>query len=212
MSQSTEKVTEHGVNFTKPCVMLVDGLDDAMFGGKGLVAGSDISLNIVSHKKDDTSPSMSECATPPPWMGFSISLPANESNDKYGVGVVYHVHMETGEITTSDEHIIEVKFPRAQIVSSIRPLDSAAHGQFTGEEDMTVVEVCLEDGADVEVAGWSRPVRNISPSRERSLKPMDPIVNGKTLIDIINQRKFTFIVSAPEKVIAAEWDEAKLQS
>lgn len=116
----------------------------------------------------------------------------------------------TGLIVPADEHTIDVQFPRGQIVSTTYPLDSAMRDKFTGDGDMAVVEVCLKDGAYLNVCGLGVPFRMPGHPITAFFTATEPVVGGKTMADILNQRKFTFIVSASESVVAAEWDEAKL--
>lgn len=116
----------------------------------------------------------------------------------------------TGLIVPADKHTITVQFPRGQIVSTIYPLDSTMRDKFTVDGDMTVVEICLKDGAYVDVGGLGVPFRIPGHPIEAFFTATEPVVGGKTMADILNQRKFTFIVSAPESVVVAEWDEAKL--
>lgn len=116
----------------------------------------------------------------------------------------------TDVMVPADEFTTDVQFPRGQIVSTIYPLDPAMRDKFTGDGDMTVVEVCLKDGALLNVGGLGMPSRLPFHPLRAYFTATEPVVGGKTMADIINQRKFTFVVSAPESVVAAAWDEAKL--
>ncbi|KAH7017255.1 hypothetical protein EDB80DRAFT_279210 [Ilyonectria destructans] len=208
MSQSTRDAAGQGDKFVKPCVMLIDGMDGPMFGGKGLVVGSPMGLDIVSQKTAVAGPFGSRA---PPWMGFNLTIPLGALNHTpHMFNRLYRFEVMPGLVARLDEHTIDVQFPRGQIVSTIYPLDSTIRGKFTGDGDMTVVEVCLKDGADLYMFGKGMPFRTRFHPIMAFFTANEPVVGGKTIADILNQRKFTFIVSAPESVVAAEWDEAKL--
>lgn len=64
-------------NTYTPAAMLIDGLDDHLFGGKTLGVDSDIAMTMVVNQSSDTNP----------WKGFSVEFPFGASNEDDGFGM-----------------------------------------------------------------------------------------------------------------------------
>ncbi|SPJ75859.1 uncharacterized protein FTOL_05590 [Fusarium torulosum] len=77
---------------------------------------------------------------------------------------------------------------------------------------MSWVEVALKKGAMVTVEGFGLPYANaIHPAHEWLRNPASAdIVGGKTLLDILQQEQFTFIVSEPHPQLENKMDVASL--
>ncbi|EEU35956.1 uncharacterized protein NECHADRAFT_49645, partial [Fusarium vanettenii 77-13-4] len=84
-------------------------------------------------------------------------------------------------------------------------------GLFPGAtRRLSFVQVWLQDGSEVGVEGYGLPFSNPSHPSEGWLNRLEPIVGDKTLVDIIDQRHFTFVVHKPCDVLRRDWHENEM--
>lgn len=114
--------------------------------------------------------------------------------------------------TVTDVRTIRVKFPRGRITYSVDSLDDdKLQGLFPAATRLlSIVRVSLHPGSEVAVEGYGLPFANPDHPREGWLNRLEPIVGDKTLVDILNQRDFTFIVHKPSDVLRRDWNEDQL--
>lgn len=74
-----------------------------------------------------------------------------------------------------------------------------------------MVTVRLDDGFDVEVEGFGIPYANkMDPQLELWVNNNSPIAHNVTLMDILRQREFMFIVAEAEAHISKRLDPSRL--
>lgn len=111
----------------------------------------------------------------------------------------------------TDVRTIRIKFPRGRITYSVDPLEDKMQGLFPSATRMlSLVQVSLQDGSEVTVEGYGLPFANPGHPSEGWLNKMSPIIGGKTLVDIIEQRRFTFVVHKPCDVLRRDWHENQM--
>lgn len=77
---------------------------------------------------------------------------------------------------------------------------------------MSVVEVCLKEGAKVVVEGFGIPFSNAGqPVHEWLTLPATTLVCGDmTFVDILMQDHFTFVVQHPSGILRSRWTPQRL--
>lgn len=117
------------------------------------------------------------------------------------------------EIVPCDKLVITVKFPRGNFISDVKDLPDHLHARFpskTSEPQACLLDVCLSETADVKVEGFGMPFSHPGHISEDLLINLRPIVGQQSLVDIINHKRFTFIVCATKEIMEKEWNEALL--
>ncbi|KAL6407075.1 hypothetical protein AUP68_09901 [Ilyonectria robusta] len=176
-------------NSHTPAAMLIDGPDDRLFGGKTLGVDTDITMTMVVYRPTDTNP----------WKGFSVEFPFGATNEESGFGMSHKIDRQGSyqPIPTTALRL-SVEFPRDLAYFEFEPIDDGRReliAKPVGE--MSVVKVYLKEGAEVDVEGFGLPFANPGHPAEAWLEYPDiaPVVGTKTLLSILLQRQFTFIVS-----------------
>lgn len=114
-----------------------------------------------------------------------------------------------GKIEVADTYEIEVRFP--QDPTGVHPPFDKSFTQDvevvlpTGKQKMTRFDVQLNDGVRVKVIGFNMPFANPGHPSESWLLKHRPIIGRHTLVDILEQRHFTFFVSGPYDKLVAFW-------
>ncbi|KAM5342775.1 hypothetical protein ACJ41O_013741 [Fusarium nematophilum] len=191
-------------NVSRPCVVLVGGPNGHFFGGKTLGLNSDIATTLVACRAPDTNP----------WLGFSIDFPLGESNEDEGFGMTHMVVREAvARPKPTNVLRLKIKLPRGQIDTSFENLDEATRAKFPKVKSfMSKVNVHIRDGGKVDVEGFGMPFENPKHAAQEWLRHPDtaPVVGDKSLLDIILQVEFTFIVQHPHGVLEGKWDYERL--
>lgn len=106
---------------------------------------------------------------------------------------------------------VHVKFPRGGFSFLSGLLPKSARRRFpSAKNDLLLLDIFINDGAEVTVEGLGMPFANSDhPEIEGWLNRFEPVANEMTLIDIFNQRDFTIVVDAEER-ISDMWNEANL--
>ncbi|KAH7161858.1 putative DNA helicase [Dactylonectria macrodidyma] len=188
--------------FFRPCAIMLGGLKGHMFGGKGLGSGSEFSVTLVSPTYTDATS----------WMGFGMDFPLGTENEKEGFGMCHDVdrHFQFRPQQT-DKLRIMVRFPRGKFSRTVSPLDECHFHRFPGSKrGLTVVDVSIEGGAEVEVDGFGLPFANSGhPSQAWLRHPATTaVVSDYTLLDVIQQRSFTFVVDHDPTDVPRSWNPA----
>ncbi|KAI8713767.1 hypothetical protein NCS52_01222200 [Fusarium sp. LHS14.1] len=122
--------------------------------------------------------------------------------------------------TNSNERMLDYRSQRSPTCEqsessflkySVDPLDDKMKGLFPdATRRLSFVQVWLQDGSEVGVEGYGLPFSNPGHPSEGWLNRLEPIVEGKTLVDIIDQRHFTFVVHKPCDVLRRDWHENEM--
>lgn len=102
---------------------------------------------------------------------------------------------------------MEVHFPHGAITThaDALTLDLSAKLLEPGKE-MTRLRVHLKDGSRVKVLGFGKPFAHPGNPSDGWLRHQKPIIGQRTLVDIIQQRDFVFIVAGPRDKLEATWN------
>ncbi|KAH8667822.1 AAA domain-containing protein [Ilyonectria robusta] len=196
-SKSTAKTK----SFRAECALSLEG---TLFGGYTLgVAGSHVRSVLRSVNSRDVAP----------WMGLDIEFPLGASAEDDGFGTVHSPQDRLYDTQPYQFLRVLVKFPRGGFSFSYGLLDSSARHRFPGaKKDPLLLDVFINDGAEVTVEGLGMPFANSDhPEIEGWLNRFEPVANGMTLIDVFNQRNFTIVVDHGEEYFVKHWNEANLR-
>ncbi|KPM45180.1 hypothetical protein AK830_g1349 [Neonectria ditissima] len=187
----------------KKCALLPDETNDVLFGGKSLGVETDVTTMVTTYASADSDP----------WMGFIIHFPLGASNEDDGFGIV-HKSEKLDRLNSSTKPTevsqIVIKFPRGQTTRVISALHAGKRDLFPGVKGgLSILDVSLVDDAIVQIEGFGMPFANPGhPAEDWILKGL-PIAAGKTLLDILEQRSFQFVINSPPHVLEGVWDDAK---
>lgn len=112
-----------------------------------------------------------------------------------------------------DYHCILVKFPRDpdatfSIVEEASP-DVVSRFPSAAGRRLSVLKVHLKDGANVTVGGFGTPFANHgddSAEVDGWVNENQAIVDGLTLLDVLRQRAFTFVVAYSNQQLESQWN------
>jgi hypothetical protein len=106
-----------------------------------------------------------------------------------------------------------VKFPRENIDITYRAASEEENAKYPArKKHMTWVDVTLEKYAPVSVQGFGMPYSNPGHPAEDWLRypASTTVMGGLTLLDIIQQRHFSFLAARIESNMATRWSVASL--
>ncbi|RSL42822.1 hypothetical protein CEP53_011992 [Fusarium sp. AF-6] len=132
-----------------------------------------------------------------------MEFPMGSTTEDDGFGICYRLERRNAGLqvpTVTDTRTIRVKFPRGSITYSVDSLDDDKLKRLfpAATRLLSIVRVSLQPGGEVTVEG------------EGWLNKLQPIVGDKTLVNILMQRDFTFIVHKPSGVLRSDWNEDQL--
>lgn len=108
-------------------------------------------------------------------------------------------------------HQITVKFPRSNTCRLIKNVPSEIRRRFpVSKPQYSVLEVSLENEARVIVEGYGMPYAHKGHIAEKWLHQNQPIVHDVTLLGLLEQRSFHFVVNSRPDVLREIWDPALL--
>lgn len=118
----------------------------------------------------------------------------------------------SGRVLPYDWHRITVKFPRGKFQSFVEeasvPLLARFPNAKAAQKGLGLVTVHLRDDAEVTIDGFGIPFANPSDAElEGWVNDNKAIADGHTLLDILQQRKFFFLVAYPCREIGKKWVE-----
>ncbi|KAF4442135.1 hypothetical protein FACUT_2243 [Fusarium acutatum] len=166
-----------------PCVLQVNGNP---FGGKGLGIATSIATSLLAMRSPDKES----------FLGFVIGFP-----------------LPTEKAIPSNTWKLTVKFPREEIDITHRAASEEETARYpAGKKHMTWVDVILGNNASVSVQGFGMPYSNPGHPAEDWLRSpaSTTVMGGLSLLDIIQQRHFSFLAAQPEKTMMARWSVASL--
>ncbi|KAM0218236.1 hypothetical protein ACHAQI_001423 [Fusarium lateritium] len=184
----------------KACVLKVN---DSLFGGKGLGVATDIDTSLLALRTPDVDS----------YLALVVDLPLPTSSEDNGFGKCHMMNGETQKVTPCDIRRFRVKFPREQIEIAYRAAsqeEAAAYPKVKAA--MTWVDVTLGQDAKVSVEGFGMPYVNPGHPAEEWLRCPDSalVIGDLALLDVFQQRHFTFFVAYPDAPLKAQWSVASL--
>ncbi|RSM18554.1 hypothetical protein CDV31_002690 [Fusarium ambrosium] len=144
-----------------------------------------------------------------------MEFPMGSTTEDDGFGICHRLERRNAGLqvpTVTDTRTIRVKFPRGSITYSVDSLDDDKLQRLfpAATRLLSIVRVSLKPGSEVTVEGYGLPFANPGHPSEGWLNKLEPIVGDKTLVDILMQRDFTFIVHKPSHVLRRDWNEDQL--
>ncbi|RMJ15795.1 hypothetical protein CDV36_004504 [Fusarium kuroshium] len=144
-----------------------------------------------------------------------MEFPMGSTTEEDGFGICHRLERRNAGLqvpTVTDTRTIRVKFPRGSITYSVDSLDDDKLQRLfpAATRLLSIVRVSLQPGSEVTVEGYGLPLANPGHPSEGWLNKLEPIVGDKTLVDILMQRDFTFIVHKPSHVLRRDWNEDQL--
>lgn len=111
----------------------------------------------------------------------------------------------------TDKAVTSVKFPRGQFARFVEGLPAETYKRFPAltPDRAAVLRVFLKD-AKITVEGFYKPFANSQHVSEDWLLRYGPIVENVSLLNILQQDRFTFVIPLPAKVIVGQWNESLL--
>ncbi|KHN99768.1 uncharacterized protein MAM_02621 [Metarhizium album ARSEF 1941] len=178
------------------CAVLIGGVDGPVFAGKQLGV-SDVGCYLMARNEADKSA----------WLGFSIHFPVGHDNEDNGFGMCYSWSESHGKPLPAKTHGVTAKFPRTNVLRVITPADAGVRSRFPDEKrDLSLVEVFLEENVQVVVEGYGLPFANKGHIAEKWLHENAPIVSELTLMGLLEQRSFHFVVASEHDRLRQNWD------
>lgn len=114
-------------------------------------------------------------------------------------------------LSQSEDYSLNIRFPRGQIDMTAEQARAELVRMFPGPNFLSLVTVCLHDGARVSVDGFGMPFKNAErPDVEGWINRDEPIVNGTTLLDLLAQREFNVVIPMKPSSVEFEWNDARL--
>ncbi|KAF4991590.1 hypothetical protein FGRMN_7709 [Fusarium graminum] len=189
-----EKKKEKGLKtFARDCAVL--------FGDSGPVVASSPSFGLGSR----IVPRMGRfiASGTDPYLGVHLSIlrdPGQEASEASGFGVCHDYDRGSLSILPADLKII-VKFPRDKVSCSFDGVPLSVQAKFPTIENwgsFTYMTVRLQDGASPKINGYGLPFANSSDKEiDAWVNDNAPISGDATLLDVLHQRSFFFVVSSP---------------
>ncbi|OAQ61174.1 DNA helicase [Pochonia chlamydosporia 170] len=175
--------------------MLV-GPNCSIFAGKELGI-SDIGCFLLARNAKDQSA----------YLGSTMHFPFGEQNEKKGFGMCHMWSASQGTALPAKTYTITVKFPHTGEVCFIEPADAGTRSRFPDEKrELSLLEVFLNDEAQVVVEGYGLPYANEGHVAEEWLLRGKPIVDNVTLMGILTQREFRFVVASSHDKLSQDYD------
>ncbi|KAH8122378.1 P-loop containing nucleoside triphosphate hydrolase protein [Trichoderma asperelloides] len=191
MSQSTatERTPVPKAHYWKSSALL---LDMNIFGGKGL--GFETPFDITIHVHNETQKSS--------WFGFTIEVPFGPNLEEDGFGMC---HTGRSHVVPAKTHLIRVVFP-SSAYSLVEELTlSLLAAMPISDKKFCRLNVYLEPGTYSTVDRFGIPFADPGTKVEAIINHNEPMCAGKTLVDVLQQREFSFVVAAPSNAVHTNW-------
>ncbi len=107
------------------------------------------------------------------------------------------------------EQATQVKFPRGGFTTTVEPIDLPS-GPVKAKRQFVQMVVALHDGAHARVDGFGLPFANHGHPSESWINCTAPLAGDVKLLDLMQQRRFTFVVDNIFKKMEAFCDERSL--
>ncbi|KAL7759722.1 hypothetical protein ACKLNR_009812 [Fusarium oxysporum f. sp. zingiberi] len=181
-----------------PCAVVIGG---ELFGGKTFGV-SDIETKLITRR----------AATIEQYFGVFIDFPLAASNEDEGFGQCHTVDYQSRSPIPCGFRRLKVKFPHEIEISFRAATQEEISKLPKAKKTMSWVEVTLKKGAEVFVEGFGLPYANASHPAHEWLQHPDSahVIGGKTLLGLLQQEHFSFIVSDPHPALQDKMDVASL--
>ncbi|KAG5747292.1 hypothetical protein H9Q69_002496 [Fusarium xylarioides] len=183
-----------------PCILQING---EPFGGKELGIATSISTYLRAVRTPDKDS----------FLGFVIEFPLPSEVESTGFGQCHHIDFSTQRAISSNTWKLAVKFPRENIDITYRAASEEENARYpANKKHMTWVDVILGKDTSVSVQGFGNPYSNPGHPAEDWLRypASTTVMGGLSLLDIIQQRHFSFLAARIEKLMATRWSIASL--
>ncbi|GJD01850.1 DNA helicase [Colletotrichum higginsianum] len=210
MSQPTDNAgnAARKRNVVMDCALLANNVSGSVIAS-GIGSHKIIARLVVSNRQN--------------WIGFTLNfqLGSIEANEKAGFGVCHGIDQRKDvgslSIMPANDYRIEVRFPRGNFESSINEASAEVSSRFPDAQKskgcLTLVMVYLKDGAQSKIHGYGKPYANPGDREvEDWVNENKPIIDDITLLDVLRQKNFIFLVDYPFSKVQEEWDESPLPS
>ncbi|KAF4979663.1 hypothetical protein FZEAL_4154 [Fusarium zealandicum] len=147
-----------------------------------------------------------------PWIGFSMGFPHGSSNESASFGTRYELS-NSGVAKQEKKHWVVVKFPQGQFMYKASPITSdhallkdLPKRRLSGKaKEYTLLTISLSRAGSVKVEGYGKPFANPGHFTDAWINKSKPIDGSNTLVDLLEQRKFVFLVPSHHSVLLCEW-------
>ncbi len=100
--------------------------------------------------------------------------------------------------------------PRGGFDTKISSFSGPEIAGLKSKKQAVRIDTILKDDAQVTVVGFGLPFAHHGHISEAWLDSSAPLAGNVTLLDLLRQRSFSFIVDEYDKVMNAVWDESTL--
>ncbi|KAL7959265.1 WD40-repeat-containing domain protein [Trichoderma compactum] len=177
------------------CALVVE---DGFLGGRELGLPTDVRCQLwVRHVSGH-----------PVWLAFIIDILRGWAGEEDGFGEFYFVDPRryTGPIP-SLIYRIQVKFPLDNLVHAVKPIEPALVKSLPeGGSKFSMFEIDLKGGPDPLVLHFGMPFDNPGNPSDGWINHSQPIAGNYTLLDVLSQRTFRFVVDSPVEDIPKSFD------
>ncbi|KAM0420980.1 hypothetical protein ACHAPT_011223 [Fusarium lateritium] len=115
-------------------------------------------------------------------------------------------------VMAADRHLITFKFPRGGVQWDFEEAPKSLIDRFPNakgrDKGMTLVTACV--GVPVTISGFGIPFDSPDPEVEGWINGNKPIIDGRTLLDLLSQEHFHLVVPLPVVETAKKYDEGRL--
>ncbi|KAK0756460.1 hypothetical protein N5P37_010932 [Trichoderma harzianum] len=178
----------------KPCVLLIG---NRFFGGKSLGLPSLITTRLQVHRENDRTS----------WLGFTIKVPFGANSEDNGFGKCHEWNRTLLSNRPKEDYKVTIEFP-ADSPYLIQQVEQSLLASFPyTEKVMCRLDVYLKEGTYVTVKGFGIPFYHLDHPSDGWINHNEPIVGDMTLVDIIEQRKFSFVVASGDRVLEKYWSQ-----
>ncbi|KAF4339915.1 DNA helicase [Fusarium beomiforme] len=172
-----------------------------LFGDAGPVVASSASFNLGTKIEARVATIINPSTDP--LFGFELTIPRDPDqslSEENGFGVCHAYNMTT-EISLPADFVITVKFPRGNISCTYEPVPEPVQAKFPDIDDWqpyTYLAVHIHEGSFPTIKGYGKPFANpIDPELEGWVNQNMPMYGNVTLLDILQQRTFFFVIAWP---------------
>lgn len=115
-------------------------------------------------------------------------------------------------VLPTQTYTLHVRFSRFGLTSSVKPVHAALLGRLPETDNARcLLEVDLSDDSEVHVTGFGMPFANPGHPSDGWINRGQPIVGKHTLIDILEQRSFHFVVASSANDFQTSWTQKRLR-
>ncbi|PON27775.1 hypothetical protein TGAM01_v203542 [Trichoderma gamsii] len=196
MSQPTapERTPVPKPHYWKSSALLLD--DTVIFGGKGL--GFETPFDITIHVHNETHKTA--------WFGFSLSVPLGPNLEEDGFGMCHTLSRHSGRlhVAPAETYDIQVLFP-SNAYSFTEDLPPSLLAAIPDSDKLCRLNVYLKPGTYSTIKRFGMPFSHPGTEIEAVINDNEPMCAGRTLVDILQQREFSFVVAASSNAVDAHW-------